>query len=305
MPTSTLPPTVGSHGSSIKWTSNDPAVFQHRRNHHARPRHLRIGHSDYGQRRLFYSRTISFTVKGGGLSGADYATGLMASTTSTTTLSISIFHRQWGTAGALTSGTNPGYEANSTLGNTVWHQYFGYADAQNHQLHLSAIHYPGETGGCHGINVVYRLDSDAGCPMVILFRHIQQHHGPALPHRQHHLGYNGLGGWFDCNSPSSSSSSIIPPSTWTLVAISFSSKGFSIYTNGDWPPARRLRDFTSDNGFSGYQAVLDQMSSASSFYLGCWLVLGSAPALFDDLLIYNRALSGPMWPSYTERRPMA
>jgi len=293
-----LTATVGSHGSSIKWTSNDPAVFTNTGAIITPARDTSVSATlTMASGDCSYSRTISFTVKGGGLSGADYATGLMAYYNFNNNLINQYFPSSVGTAGALTSGTNPGYEANSTLGNTVWHQYFGYADAQT--TSYTSFSNPLSGQKLTGATVsmwVYRLDSDAWDALWSFcsgtFSNIT---GRLFLTGNTYLGYNGPDGWFDCNSPSSSStsSSIIPPSTWTLVTISFSSKGFSIYTNGKLAASESdCESFTSGNGFSSYQAVLDQMSSASNFYLGYGSFWGSAPALFDDLLIYNRALSG-------------
>ena len=106
-----------------------------------------------------------------------------------------------------------------------------------------------------------------------------------------YLGYNNNNGtWFDINHPNSVTSTNIPANTWTLVTYVFTESGITLYINGE-AKANESYAGSADADAFDYSKVLDWMSSANYFYLGMGSFGGSAPAMFDDLLIYNRALT--------------
>ena len=106
-----------------------------------------------------------------------------------------------------------------------------------------------------------------------------------------YLGYNNNNGtWLDINHPNSVTSTNIPVNTWTLVTYVFTESGITLYINGE-AKANESYAGSADADAFDYSKVLDWMSSANYFYLGMGSFWGSAPAMFDDLLIYNRALT--------------
>ena len=84
----------------------------------------------------------------------------------------------------------------------------------------------------------------------------------------------------------------IPANKWVLLTVTIDkTNGVFVYTD----QTRKGRAFRSTVGTSmadfDFQKVLTFVASAQYFSLGLGNLVGSAEALFDDLLIYNRALT--------------
>lgn len=116
-----------------------------------------------------------------------------------------------------------------------------------------------------------------------------------------HLAYNDNGGdnanWFDINHPDTKITSIIKPEEWHLVTVTVSKEnGCTLYVDG---ASKIKKSSTLNCAYAGsatkdvfdYAKVIDFVSSAKYFYLGLGSFWGSADALFDDLMIYNRELT--------------
>jgi hypothetical protein len=107
---------------------------------------------------------------------------------------------------------------------------------------------------------------------------------------------------FDLNRPNdagTNATGYIPVGTWTLVTVTVSaSDGISFYVDG---VKKAHKTFTSTAGTAStaaaaarlfdYQTLLNFITSAGYMQFGAGSLWGSAEAAFDDLLIYNRALS--------------
>ena len=112
-----------------------------------------------------------------------------------------------------------------------------------------------------------------------------------------YVGYNGFDGyWVDLNHPSATISDNIAVGSWQLVTLTVSRQDIIIYVNGvpktfatcngemAGSAITRVEDFD-------YGHIVDLLASADQFYLGRGSFWGSAPAAFDDVIVYNRPLS--------------
>ena len=109
-----------------------------------------------------------------------------------------------------------------------------------------------------------------------------------------YLGFNNNDNdatWFDFNHPNDVTSENIPVGEWTLVTYVITDAGVTLYINGEARAYESYSGSTDSAEDFDYSVVLDWLSNAEYFYLGLGSFWGSAPAEFDDLLIYNRALS--------------
>lgn len=105
-----------------------------------------------------------------------------------------------------------------------------------------------------------------------------------------YVGFTNLTDTFAINYPRTSNT-IIPAGEWKLVTIVIDETGVTSYVNG----VKRTSNFASTAGsiMSNFdmQKVFDVIRSAKYFCLGIGNGISSAEADYDDLLIYNRALT--------------
>lgn len=106
-----------------------------------------------------------------------------------------------------------------------------------------------------------------------------------------YVGFTNQVDTFAVNYPKTSNS-VIPADEWKLVTIVMDENGVTTYING----TKRTTSFTSTAGTTmanfDMQKVMDVVTTAKYFCLGIGgTAYSSAEADYDDLLIYNRALS--------------
>ena len=109
-----------------------------------------------------------------------------------------------------------------------------------------------------------------------------------------YLGFNdNNGNWFDVNHPETKVITRIDEKTWRLITVTFSKEdGYMFYRDGQKYTTVNMKYTGSvDASEFDWSLVTDFVSSATYFYLGLGSFWGSAEAKFDDLMIYNRALS--------------
>lgn len=204
------------------------------------------------------------------------------------------------TAGKLMAqetGMLPTYEANAERGGTILHQYFGYDGAKS----ISYAEFPNPLKGqsATGATVslwVNREDSNVWDGM---WSFLDNDNSDGIDGRVYltpnaYLGFNGTGGYFDCNWPDNVTNAI-PVSTWSMVTVTLDTGGFGIYIDGvkKYDKANHLSWGSSGPNAAtfDYSHIINLLNSADKFYLGYGSWWGSAPLLFDDLMIYNRVLS--------------
>ena len=105
-----------------------------------------------------------------------------------------------------------------------------------------------------------------------------------------YIGYTNKVDTFAINYPKASNSTI-PEGEWRLVTVVIDKSGIETYVNG----IKRTKIFTSTAGSNitnfDMQKVFDTIAKSKYFTLGIGNGIGTAEACYDDLLIYNRALT--------------
>ena len=116
-----------------------------------------------------------------------------------------------------------------------------------------------------------------------------------------YVGYNNNEGVFlDINHPSTEQRTEMSGTRWHLVTVVFSrtaSEGVKVYVDGvtrsyNYKYSGKIgdKDVTTKTGFD-YNYIVDHIANCEKFYLGYGSFWGSAAACYDDLLIFDRALS--------------
>ena len=118
-----------------------------------------------------------------------------------------------------------------------------------------------------------------------------------------YTGFNSKdldGAWLDINHPETVVRKELGGTRWHHVSIVFSplsTTGVRIYvdgantsTNDKFNGKIDDKDVTTRSGFD-YKKILTHIASCDKFYLGYGSFWGSAPACFDDVMVYDRALA--------------
>ena len=118
-----------------------------------------------------------------------------------------------------------------------------------------------------------------------------------------YVGFNdGAGNYVDINHPETIQPEELTVGRWHQVTITFdrtvtnTSGGVTIYIDGiahkndRYKESLNGKEATTRNGFD-YNLVLDFMATCDQLMLGNGSFWGSADACFDDLIVYDRALS--------------
>jgi arabinan endo-1,5-alpha-L-arabinosidase len=205
-----------------------------------------------------------------------------------------------GEALAQPSGTVPVFELNEERGGTVMHLYFGFDGAQS----ISYIKFinPLKEVDTEGATVslwINRLDPNN--PWDAIWSFFDDDNSDGIDGRAYltpnaYFGFNGTGGWFDCNHPEDAPNSVIPANAWSMVTVTVSTTGFEIYVNDE-----KISDQTTQLGWRSldniaaadfnYSHVINLLKSSANFYLGYGSWWGSSPILVDDLSIYEGVLT--------------
>lgn len=285
---------TGSNGSTYSWTSSNTSIITNDGSV-ASPKEdtpvkltLTISKGDYT-----YTKDYTVTAKAGGFSDADISTGLVAYYNFDNNLINQYNTSSVGTANAQASGTKPTYDSDSEHG-TVLHQYFGYNDASS--ISYTTFDNPLKGQSLTGATVsawIKRLDTDAWDAIWSFcdgsFGNVNSR---LYLTGNTYMGFNnGSGTWFDYNHPNTGSYNIIPANKWALVTFSFNTNGFDLYIDGKKVADQATYEGWGASGSINYQDVLNHLSSSTNVYLGYGSFWGSNATLFDDLLIWNRALS--------------
>ncbi len=283
-----------ANGCNIVWSSSNTDVIDNEGNVTPQDTDTPVKLTAKLQKGDFeYTKTVTVNVKAGGLANADIASGIVAYYNFDNNLVNQYNEKQVGTANAQASGTKPSFDKDSQRG-TVLHQYFGYDDAKSISYTTFANPLAGQQlTGATVSAWVNRLDGDQWDALWAFtdgsFGNVNSRFYLT---GNTYIGYNdGNGTWFDYNHPDAAKPNTIPEKEWALVTISYNSNGFDIYINGKFAANQSRYAAYNSSGAIDYKVVLQHLSKATNFYLGYGSFWGSTPALFDDLIIWNRALS--------------
>ncbi len=285
-------PTVGKLGCNLTWHSSRPQILsdEGKINPSTQPESvvLTLTISKDG---ATYSRDYNLTVSP--LDG-DIHTALDAYYDFEGDLTNRLDATQQGEALAESAGTQPVLEANAHNGGTALRQYFGYPSASS----SSYVRFPNSLQGNvgeEGATISLFVNRTESNEWDAIWSFLDDDDSDGVSGRLYltantYLGYNGTGGWFDANYPTTQIS-VLGTQTWHHVALTCTTEGWTLYLDGE--PRYTQSDCVSFNsgGFSDYNSVLRLLSSAASFYFGYGSWWGSAPLLLDDLTLYHRALS--------------
>ena len=286
---------TGSHGSTLTLSSSDTTVIDNEGNVTTPTEDTPVTLTfDLSNGDYTYRQTTRVTAKAGGLSATDIATGINAYYNFDHNLTNQYNNSEVGTASALSSGTAPAYETDAQHG-TVLHQYFGYADAQTTSYVTLPNSLKGKSLTGATLSVwVKRLDTDAWDALWSFCSGTFDQITSRLYFTGNtYMGYNGPQGYMDYNHPGSVTLNTLPTNKWVLLTLSYTADGFNLYIDGKLTATEsNYGAYADGNNFSkNWQALLDQISAADNLYLGYGSFWGSAPVQYDDLLLYDRALT--------------
>lgn len=204
-----------------------------------------------------------------------------------------------GNAKAQPEGQIPSFEENAERGSTVLHQYFGFDGEQS----ISYAQFQNPLKGAeelYGASISLWVNRTDGNVWDAIWSFLDEDNSDEIDGRFYftpnaYLGFNGTGGFFDCNWPDNVTDAI-SIGEWNMVTVTLDATGFWIYVNGklkfdiNTHVAWNANDGIEPGKFT-YQRVIDLIGSADNFYLGYGSWWGSADLLIDDLLIYKNALT--------------
>lgn len=288
------------HGADIEWTSSNPEVLSETGKYNpgdtdqSVDMKVRLSAGDYYWEKAYTANCLAATE----VTGDPYS-GLVAyynfdekpvknqmNSSQTATLSRS---------SQPTSA--PTLEADYNRFGQVIHQYFGANGYNSYARMSNPLKDASDLDGFTVSLWVYRYDAENYYDDFWAFFNsaISSANGPRLFFTGNsYLGFNDNNdNWFDVNHPETKIKQI-DEKTWRLITVTFSKEdGYMIYRDGKKYISIYLM-YTGSVAASEFDwsKVTDFVSSATYFHLGLGSFWGSAEAKFDDLMIYDRALSG-------------
>lgn len=225
-------------------------------------------------------------------SGYDFTTGLQAYYNFDAS-PIANYYNAEQTATLQQEGTNtiPVLQTDSERSGMVIHTMFGAN---------------GNTSNAKFVNPLYNQTLDDGAtlafwvnpievnPWDALFGFYSSEVGRLYMTGNNYVGYNhdvnSNGEWIDNNFPNSFTSNDITYGKWNFITVSFSrTEGVKVYVDGVLKPfavtAKGSESFDFNN------LMVELIKNCPDFYFGYGSWWGSANALFDELLFYNRPLT--------------
>lgn len=289
-------PTTTENGSTITWKSSDESALSTDGKRGDVSLDTKVTLTMTVKSGKYYTRkTYSTTVKSD--AGADYKTGLVGDYTFENGFRNEADTSQVGEAKKLENGTRPYVVYDSGRSGKVLQQSFGYASEKT--TSYTQFVNPLKGKSLDGATValwVNRNDTDVWDALWSFFDEDDSDgkSGRTYFTPNAYLGYNGTvaaNKWFDCNHPDTVTN-LIKEKEWHHVAVSLGTDDFGIYIDG-----KLVSDKTNNITYAGtaYEDVAKDMlsviASSANFYLGYGSWWGSAPALMDNLKIYERELS--------------
>lgn len=286
-------PTKGFLGCTVAWTSSDETILASngKIGQVATPTPVTLTLT-VSKEEYIYRRDIQLTVAP--LSG-DCVTALQAYYDFENTWKNNKNNKQMGIPMAESNGTKPAFEHNAELGSTVIRQHFGFPSGKS----SSYVRFPNplrkatlSEGATLSMFVLRTADNSWDA----IWSFLDEDNTDGISGRLYmtantYLGFNGTGGWFDANYPTTAINDL-GLSEWHHLAATFDASGWKIYINGKkkYDQTHNI-SFNCSSDFSDYASVLRLLSSAAYFYFGYGSWWGSAPLLLDDLTLYSRALT--------------
>lgn len=203
----------------------------------------------------------------------------------------------------ISSGIAPELEADDARFGQVVHVYAGAARNNSYTRMPNPLQGQTDLTGFTVTAWMRRADINDLTSTLWSFTEVQGN----MTSNKNYLALSGCGGLsftagddnFEMNAPTTAAKSILSEKTWELVTITVSAEdGVVLYVGSS---KKTLLSFTSTAGSNSnptkamglfdFKKVMDFISTAGFFQLGVGAGQGSAEACFDDLFIFNRALT--------------
>lgn len=292
-----------SDGIKLEWKSSNPEILSSKG--HYNPNGLtedvpvelnvKMSFGDY-----FWADTMSVTVQKNNIADlSPYLNGIAAYYDFDSTAIVNAYNpEQKAVVKKNGTGTLPAAEQDSMRFGNYYHQYFGAA---------------GNCSYTQFVNPLYGKDMADGMTMAFWLKCEDENLWDAIwsffnTSEQSRLymtgnayyGYNNnKGNWIDINHPTAIETNYLPTGKWVQITVTLSrTNGITLYVDG----ARKLssaykyagsqngKDIATRNAFD-YNEIVDFIKQCPDLYFGYGSFWGSANICYDDLLIYDRALS--------------
>jgi len=288
-------PTESFAGATITWSSSDTDVISNNgvvtipADDTEVILTVRISKGDY-----YYEREYTTTVMGEG-TPVDTTSGLEALYKFEGNLTNEVDSSQTGQLLGNGAAQIPGYEYNPDMGSKILHQYFGAGGSESYAKFTNPL----QGKELDGATVSLWVNCPGENRFDAIWSFLDNDKSDGIDGRlfftpNTYLGFNGTGGWFDCNHGDTATNAI-SANKWHLVTVSMGSSNFSICIDGvkryDKNTANTWNSFESKTYDDMGRSLLNLLSSAQDFYLGYGSFWGSADVLMDSLRIYSRALT--------------
>lgn len=190
----------------------------------------------------------------------------------------------------LGEGTLPEVIANSDRSSKVMHTFFGAQANASSVKFVNPLHNVTLTDGATVAFWVNRQEDNVW-DALFSFYDPQRSAVNCSVSGNTYICYNDMAGnWIDINQ-SATVTNNIAVNSWHYVAITLSrTDGFSIYVDGVQKPFSAANGSVAVNAFD-YNQIVSHIINSSEFYFGNHSFWGSAPALYDNLVFYDRPLS--------------
>ncbi len=288
-------PTESFAGATITWSSSDTDVISNNgvvtipADDTEVILTVRISKGDY-----YYEREYTTTVMGEG-TPVDTTSGLEALYKFEGNLTNEVDSSQTGQLLGNGAAQIPGYEYNPDMGSKILHQYFGAGGSESYAKFTNPL----QGKEFDGATVSLWVNCPVENKFDAIWSFLDNDKSDGIDGRlfftpNTYLGFNGTGGWFDCNHGDTTTNAI-PANKWHLVTVSMGSSNFSICIDGvkryDKNTANTWNSIDAKTYGDMGRSLLNLLSSAQDFYLGYGSFWGSADVLMDSLRIYSRALT--------------
>lgn len=180
-----------------------------------------------------------------------------------------------------------GFEKDEVRG-MVWHQQEGYNGHANGWAYLEFVNPLKGSTSADGISVSIWLNPPSLNHWDQVFV-LNDGTSKFWFNAAGYLGYNGTGGWFDCQQDDETNA--IPVNAWTLVTISITPTGFTVYYDGVEKFSLENNSKYNSSGITDFQSVIDLFTNSANFYLGYETFWKAAPALVDDIYLCAAPMS--------------
>lgn len=284
----------------LVWTSSEPDVISETGRYSPRDTAVNVvltARLQCGD--VFWEEKYNVVAKASNVPSEDFLSGLVAmyDFEGSSLIKNVCDQKQFLSRLSESKGTKPTVEMDAERDGHVLHQYFGFPDG-NSTSYARITNPLLNNEELDGVTIsmwVKREDDNKWDALWGFWNETTcKGNGPRLfLTGNNYLEFNDdKGNYCQLNYPKEEGYTDIPVGTWALITYAIDREGINVYRNG---VKRSRHTFTSSEGNNvssfDYGRIIDFVKGCKYFYLGNGSFWGSAPAWFDDVMIYNRALT--------------